>query len=176
MKVFCSLFSHCLIFCFAFSQSADEGVVVASYHDVITFNNGVSLSCEVVEVAENIVFYEQIPSSGLLSASLSEVKDIKRTKDGLRTLSDSTKAMKNNPLYQQGRQDAKKYYLIHLKNIYNNPKNPRNAMLSNPSYAAGYKDGAQSKKNRRLALIWLCSPLFLPIILGFLFRVLVLFS
>ncbi|MBM3163966.1 MAG: hypothetical protein FJZ80_00770 [Bacteroidetes bacterium] len=117
-----------------------------SDHDLITLNNGVSLNCEVVEVAENIVFYEQIPSSGLLSASLSEVQELELGVEGLCTLSDSTKNFKRDPLYRQGKWDAKRYYKLRHKSSFQTPKNPRNSMLSNPTYAAGYKAGAKSKK------------------------------
>lgn len=141
-----------------------------SDHDLITLNNGVILNCEVVEVADNIVFYEQIPSSGLLSASLSEVKEIKLGVNSSRTLSDSTKEIKRDPLYRQGKRDAKKYYKLRHKNSFQTPKNPRNSMFSNPSYAAGYKAGAKSKKTR--VIIALCYPIILPLILLLLLAIL----
>jgi hypothetical protein len=147
----------------AFSQNADNDQSLASNRDVIHFNNGVSLNCEVVEVAENIVFYEQIPSSGLLSASLSEVKELELGVEGLCTLSDSTKNFKRDPLYRQGKRDAKKYYKLRHKSSFQTPKNPRNSLLSNPTYAAGYKAGAKSKKTG--VIYALCFPVILPLTL-----------
>ncbi|MFM2039400.1 MAG: hypothetical protein RL432_2339 [Bacteroidota bacterium] len=176
MNFFYFLFLQLLLFPVAFGQNNGESCSALFNRDVVHFINGDSVFCEVVEVNDGIVFYEQIPSSGLLSASLSEVKDLKLWKQNGLSLADTSTSKKRDPLYQQGRMDAKKYYLIHLKNNYSNPKNPRNALLSNPSYAAGYKDGAQSKKNRRLALIWICSPLILPMILGFIFYCLIMVS
>ncbi|MEY4216495.1 MAG: hypothetical protein RLZZ68_951 [Bacteroidota bacterium] len=170
------LFFQLLLFPIAFSQNNGDVLSAVSHRDVIHLSNGVSLDCEIVEVTENIVFYEQNPSLGLLSASLSEVKALELWKHDRLSPTDTSKLKKLESLYLQGKKDAKQYYMIHLDKMYDNPKNPRNSMLSNPSYAAGYKDGAQSKKNRRLALIWICSPLILPIILGFLFSVLLLFG
>jgi len=134
----------------AIGQNTDNDQSLASNRDVIHFNNGISLNCEVVEVAENIVFYEQIPSSGLLSASLSEVKELKLGVKGSCSLSDSTKEIKRDPLYRQGKRDAKRYYKLRHKSSFQTPKNPRNSMLSNPTYEAGYKAGAKSKKTKMI--------------------------
>jgi hypothetical protein len=169
MKIFYSIFFQLLLLPVALCQNNGDPHSSVFNRDVIHFNNGVFLNCEIVEVAENIVFYEQIPSLGLLSASLSEVQEIELGVEGLCTLSDSTKNFKRDPSYRQGKMDAKKYYKLRHKSSFQTPKNPRNSMLSNPTYAAGYKEGAKSKISRRTAIILICSPLILPIILGFLF-------
>ncbi|MBM3163967.1 MAG: hypothetical protein FJZ80_00775 [Bacteroidetes bacterium] len=157
----------------AIGQNTDNDQSLASNRDVIHFNNGVSLNCEVVEVAENIVFYEQIPSSGLLSASLSEVKELELGVEGLCTLSDSTKNFKRDPLYRQGKRDAKRYYKLRHKSSFQTPKNPRNSMLSNPTYEAGYKAGAKSKETwfaviLPLTLLAVILPLTLLLLLAIL--------
>jgi hypothetical protein len=176
MKFFYSICFHLLLFPVALGQNNGDPHSSVFNRDIIQFNNGDSVCCEVIEVTEDMVFYEQIQSLGLSSASLSEVQKIKHGLIGLLNLSDTTKAMNNDSLYRQGRMDAKKYYMIHLKNKYSNSKNPRNALLSNPSYAAGFKDGAKSKKSRRVAIILICSPLILPMILGFIFYCLIMVS
>ncbi len=163
MKNFYSIFFQLLLFPIAFSQNNGDGLSALSHRDVIHLSNGVSLDCEIVEVTEDIVFYEQIPSSGLLSASLSEVKEFELGVEGLCTLSDSTKNFKRDPLYRQGKRDAKKYYKLRHKSSFQTPKNPRNTMLSNPTYAAGYQAGAKSKKAG--VIVALCFPLILPLTL-----------
>ena len=163
MKIFYFLFFQLLLFPIALSQNNGDAHSVVSHRDVIYFNNGVSVNCEVIEVSENIVFYEQTPPSGLLSASLSEVKDFKLWKHNGLYLADSSKSTKRDPLYRQGKRDAKKYYKLRHKSSFQTPKNPRNTMLSNPTYAAGYQAGAKSKKAR--VIVALCFPLILPLTL-----------
>ena len=163
MKIFYFLFFQLLLFPIALSQNNGDAHSVVSHRDVIYFNNGVSVNCEVIEVSENIVFYEQTPPSGLLSASLSEVKDFKLWKHNGLYLADSSKSTKRDPLYRQGKRDAKKYYKLRHKSSFQTPKNPRNTMLSNPTYAAGYQAGAKSKKAR--VIVGLCFPLILPLTL-----------
>jgi hypothetical protein len=157
------LFFQLLLFPIAFSQNNGDGLSAVSHRDVIHLSNGVSLDCEIVEVTEDIVFYEQNPSLGLLSASLSEVKDFKLWKHNGLYLADSSKSTKRDPLYRQGKRDAKKYYKLRHKSSFQTPKNPRNTMLSNPTYAAGYQAGAKSKKAR--VIVALCFPLILPLTL-----------
>ena len=163
MKIFYFLFFQLLLFPIALSQNYGDGLSAVSHRDVIHLSNGVSLDCEIVEVTEDIVFYEQNPSLGLLSESLSEVKDFKLWKHNGLYLADSSKSTKRDPLYRQGKRDAKKYYKLRHKSSFQTPKNPRNTMLSNPTYAAGYQAGAKSKKAR--VIVALCFPLILPLTL-----------
>lgn len=138
---------------------------ISTNGDIIHLNNGVSLNCEVVEVSDNIVFYEQSPSKELFSASLSEVSEIEMGQQCNLNLSDSTKPKQVDALYVQGMKDGKKYYRITHRGSFQNLKNPRNALLSNPTYEAGYEAGAKKKKTWSWVLIGLFSPLYILLIL-----------
>lgn len=165
MKIFTSLFSLLLCVSWATSQSHFFDSSKRSNGDLIHLNNGVSLNCEVVEVSDNIVFYEQSPSKKLLSASLSEVSEIEMGEQRNLNLSDSTKPKQVDALYVQGMKDGKKYYRITHRGSFQNLKNPRNALLSNPTYEAGYAVGAKKKKTWSWVLIGLFSPLYILLIL-----------
>lgn len=165
MKTFTSLFSLLLCVSWANSQSHFFDSSKTSNGDLIHLNNGVSLNCEVVEVSNNIVFYEQSPSKELFSASLSEVSGIEMGEQRNLNLSDSTKPKQVDALYVQGMKDGKKYYRITHRGSFQNLKNPRNALLSNPTYEAGYEAGAKKKKTWSWVLIGLFSPLYILLIL-----------
>lgn len=165
MKTFTCLFSLLLCTSWATSQSIFSDSSKTANGDFIHFKNGVSLNCEVVEIAEQIVFYEQSPSKKLLSASLSEVSDIEMREQHDQNLSDSTKPNQVDPLYVQGMKDGKKYYRITHRGCLENLKNPRNALLTDPTYAAGYTVGAKKKKTWSWVLIGLFSPLYIMLIL-----------
>jgi hypothetical protein len=165
MKTFTSLFSLLLCVSWANSQSHFFDSSKTSNGDLIHLNNGVSLNCEVVEVSNNIVFYEQSPSKELFSASLSEVSGIEMGEQRNLNLSDSTKPNQVDALYVQGMKDGKKYYRITHRGSFQNLKNPRNALLSNPTYEAGYEAGAKKKKTWSWVLIGLFSPLYILLIL-----------
>lgn len=165
MKTFTSLFSLLLCVSWANSQSHFFDSSKTSNGDLIHLNNGVSLNCEVVEVSNNIVFYEQSPSKELFSASLSEVSGIEMGEQRNLNLSDSTKPKQVDDLYVQGMKDGKKYYRITHRGSFQNLKNPRNALLSNPTYEAGYEAGAKKKKTWSWVLIGLFSPLYILLIL-----------
>lgn len=165
MKTITSLFSLLLCVSWANSQSHFFDSSKTSNGDLIHLNNGVSLNCEVVEVSNNIVFYEQSPSKELFSASLSEVSGIEMGEQRNLNLSDSTKPKQVDALYVQGMKDGKKYYRITHRGSFQNLKNPRNALLSNPTYEAGYEAGAKKKKTWSWVLIGLFSPLYILLIL-----------
>jgi hypothetical protein len=147
------------------SQSNLDELSIATNSDIIHFNNGVSMNCKVVEVSENIVFYETSSLNGLLSASLSEVSEIELREHQVLNLSDSTKGKNPDPLFQQGKKDGKRYYSILHRGCFETLKNPRNALLSNPRYAAGYEAGATSKKTWSWVLIGLFAPFYILLIL-----------
>lgn len=165
MKTSTSLFSLLLCVSWANSQSHFFDSSKTSNGDLIHLNNGVSLNCEVVEVSNNIVFYEQSPSKELFSASLSEVSGIEMGEQRNLNLSDSTKPKQVDALYVQGMKDGKKYYRITHRGSFQNLKNPRNALLSNPTYEAGYEAGAKKKKTWSWVLIGLFSPIYILLIL-----------
>jgi hypothetical protein len=147
------------------SQCILQELSIASNGDIIHFNNGFSIHCKVFEVSENIVFYETSSLNGLLSASLSEVSEIELREHQVLNMSDSTKAKKPDPLFQQGKNDGKKYYNLLHRGCFETLKNPRNALLSNPTYAAGYEAGAKTKKTWSWVLIGLFAPLYIVLIL-----------
>ena len=76
-----------------------------------------------------------------------------KPKNQIQFLRDSLKSMKRNPTYRQGKKDARRYYKLKHKKNYNNPKNPRNAMLSDQNYNAGYRAGAKAKKTKLLVVL-----------------------
>ncbi|MFM2039401.1 MAG: hypothetical protein RL432_2340 [Bacteroidota bacterium] len=165
IKLFAVVFFLILFVPKSKSQSNLDQPCISTNGDIIHLNNGVSLNCEVVEVSDNIVFYEQYPSKELFSASLSEVSEIEMGELRNLNLSDSTKAKQVDALYVQGMKDGKKYYRITHRGSFQNLKNPRNALLSNPTYEAGYEAGAKKKKTWSWVLIGLFSPLYILLIL-----------
>jgi hypothetical protein len=165
IKLFAVVFFLILFVPKSKSQSNLDQPCISTDGDIIHFNNGFSMNCKVVEVSENIVFYETSSLNGVLSASLSEVSEIEMGELRNLNLSDSTKPKQVDALYVQGMKDGKKYYRITHRGSFQNLKNPRNALLSNPTYEAGYEAGAKKKKTWSWVLIGLFSPLYILLIL-----------
>ncbi|MFM7663778.1 MAG: hypothetical protein ACKO68_04540, partial [Bacteroidota bacterium] len=136
----------------------------AEYRDSILFKNGSGILCKVMDITDDVVFFEQENTAIVLSASLTEVREIRwdaistkiSANEETRSLPqdviqpnippDSVEVSKQSPAYQQGKKDAFTYYRKRHKYNYNNFNNPNNKRLIEPEYYAGYRDGASEKK------------------------------
>lgn len=116
------------------------------YRDSILLKNGAGILCRVVDVTDDVVFFEQENTAIVLSASLREVREIRWNVLDSKIPSDTVQVSRSSPAYQQGKKDALTYYRKKHKTNYNNPYNPNNYRLNEPDYRAGYKDGASEKR------------------------------
>lgn len=71
------------------------------YRDSILLKNGAGILCRVVDVTDDVVFFEQENTAIVLSASLSEVSEIEIREYQDLNLSDSTKAKQVDAIYVQ---------------------------------------------------------------------------
>ncbi|MFM2039399.1 MAG: hypothetical protein RL432_2338 [Bacteroidota bacterium] len=132
-----------IAFCSILSASSFGQV---EYRDSILLKNGAGILCRVVEVTDEVVFFEQETTAIVLSASLTEVREIRWNVLASKIPSDTVQVSRNSPAYHQGKKDALTYYRKKHKTNYNTPYNPNNYRLNEPDYRAGYKDGAAEKR------------------------------
>jgi len=133
-----------LITCCCLLSLASFGQV--EYRDSILLKNGAGILCRVVDVTDDVVFFEQENTAIVLSASLTEVREIRWNVLASKIPSDTVQVSRSSPAYHQGKKDALTYYRKRHKTNYNNPYNPNNYRLNEPDYRAGYKDGAAEKR------------------------------
>lgn len=151
--------------CFAVAiQTMGQVELGGVYRDSIVFKNGSGILCKVMDVTDDVVFFQEEKTSILLSASLTEVREIRWDAISPKIAADTeTRALhqediqpaippddvevsKHSPAYLQGKKDAFTYYRKRDKYNYNNRNNPNNKRLKEPDYYAGYRDGASEKK------------------------------